>query len=220
MKLILNGINGRYLREITENATGQTEYVEAAVAYVTDESLLFEWCWNKKIPLYFYGRYDDSIPVKPDILRTFLKRRTPSFSCKLLKHFHAKVIWWHGFGAYIGSANLSNAAWNDNVEAGCFFDQIEIDESPIDVQLRDFFQKIEEHASPITDELFKAIEARWRQLLRSAEQDRQQRHSFMTNPGIHDWHGVLRTTSTMASRRQRYCSSSFARREPTDMDSR
>ena len=39
MKLILNGINGRYLREITENATGQTEYVEAAVAYVTDESL-------------------------------------------------------------------------------------------------------------------------------------------------------------------------------------
>jgi hypothetical protein len=39
-RLILSGINGRYLREITDNAGPATEYVEAAVAYVTDDTPL------------------------------------------------------------------------------------------------------------------------------------------------------------------------------------
>ena len=32
MRLILNGINGRYLREIPDNSVHDTELVEAAVA--------------------------------------------------------------------------------------------------------------------------------------------------------------------------------------------
>ena len=32
MRMILNGINGRYLREIPDNAAQDTELVEAAVA--------------------------------------------------------------------------------------------------------------------------------------------------------------------------------------------
>src|SRR5687768_1842200 len=99
MRLILNGINGRYLLEILENAAAETDIVEAAVAYAAADEL-FEWCWEKNIPLRYWGRLDDSLPVSVHLLRTFLSRRSPNFICKLVTRFHAKVIWWHGYGAY------------------------------------------------------------------------------------------------------------------------
>jgi phosphatidylserine/phosphatidylglycerophosphate/cardiolipin synthase-like enzyme len=176
MRLVLNGINGRYLREIPDNAVRDTEMVEAAVAYATSESLLFDWCWENNIPLRFWGRFDETIPVSLGILRTFLERRSPNFTCKLLKHFHAKVIWWHGVGAYIGSANLTDAAWYNNIEAGCFFEDADTVASGIDIQLQAFFRRIDENASPLSEELYRAIESRARELQRLAEQDRD-RHS-------------------------------------------
>jgi hypothetical protein len=42
MRLVLSGINGRYLREIPDNLVRETELVEAAVAYATDATSLFE----------------------------------------------------------------------------------------------------------------------------------------------------------------------------------
>src|ERR1700710_27221 len=94
-RLILNGINARYPREICDNALPDCELVEAAVAYVSQERLLFEWCWVNNVPLKFWGRFDETVPVSPRILKLFLERRSPNFSCKLLTHFHSKVIWWH-----------------------------------------------------------------------------------------------------------------------------
>jgi hypothetical protein len=203
MRLILNGINGRYLREIIENAAVDTEHVEAAVAYVTDEALLFEWCWKKNIPLRFWGRFDDSVPVNPGILRKFLLRRSPNFICKLLTHFHSKVIWWHGFGAYVGSANLTDAAWYRNIEAGCFFDETEMVASAMDVELREFFHWVDEHASPLSDELLRAIETRAQQLQRLDEQDQEQRQRVMGTSSIHQWRGLLQETHNTAMGRQR-----------------
>ena len=63
MRLILNGINGSYLREIVDNAARDTELVEAAVAYAANASLLFDWCWENNIPLRFWGRFDDTVPL-------------------------------------------------------------------------------------------------------------------------------------------------------------
>src|SRR3954463_7310853 len=151
MYLVLNGINGRYLRDILENKREDTGLVEAAIAYATDDAPLFEWCWKNEVPLKFWGRFDDTIPVSLPILKTFLSRRSPIFTCKLIRRFHAKVIWWHGDGAYVGSANHTGAAWNSNVEAGTFFDEADIAASNMDVELRSFFQRIDEHASPLND---------------------------------------------------------------------
>jgi hypothetical protein len=61
MHLILNGINGRYLREIPDNSVRETELVEAAVAYATDATLLFEWCSKSYMPLRFWGRFDEAV---------------------------------------------------------------------------------------------------------------------------------------------------------------
>jgi hypothetical protein len=203
MRLILNGINGQYPEEINLNAVVQTEYVEAAVAYATDERLLFEWCWDNQIPLRFWGRFDDSIPVNPRILRSFLNRQSPNFTCKLLTHFHAKVIWWHGVGAYVGSANFTDSAWHGNIEAGCFFEEAEMEASGTDLQLRSFFRQIDQHSTILSEELLKAIENRAKELQRINEQDGKNRSNFLVIPSIHQWKGLLRESHKSASEKQR-----------------
>jgi hypothetical protein len=203
MQVILNGINGRYLSEINENAAQRTDYVEAAVAYVSDEKLLFDWCWKNSIPLRFWGRYDHSVPVSPPILRSFLSRKSSNFVCKLLTHFHAKVIWWHGVGAYIGSANLSDPAWYGNIEAGCFFDENEISGAPVEIQLRDFFRRVDEKSFPLTDEIFQEIERRSRELNELAQREKDRRNTFMQSQGVKQWDGLLKQSSRTAQDERR-----------------
>ncbi len=53
MEFYMGGVNGRYLRNIIERAADNTKEVLAAVAYATDASLLFDWCWKNKIHLEF-----------------------------------------------------------------------------------------------------------------------------------------------------------------------
>src|SRR5215469_16271214 len=100
MRLILNGINGHYLRYLTDNFAAQTEQVIAAVAYATDADVLFEWCWKHEIPLRFYGRLDESVAVSIPILQSFLSRGSAQFECTLVERHHAKVIWWRGASVY------------------------------------------------------------------------------------------------------------------------
>lgn len=116
--------NRSRLQEINEEALESATLVEAAVAYVENERHpLLVGCWNAspKIPLRLWGRYDSSVPVSPLAMRWFLDRKSADFTCRLIPdYFHAKVIWWHGYGAYVGSANLSSRAWDENREAGAF----------------------------------------------------------------------------------------------------
>ena len=202
-RLILNGINGRYIREICDNALADCELVEAAVAYASDERLLFEWCWKNRIPLKFWGRFDETVPVSPRILKTFLDRRSANYSCKLLTHFHAKVIWWHGIGAYIGSANLSDPAWYSNIEAGCFFDEAEMVASGVEGELRAFFSRVDSHATPLTEELYLAIEARARELDSMAATDRDRARRFRSISSVKQWDGLTREAPKAALERRR-----------------
>jgi hypothetical protein len=126
MQLVLGGINGHYLRNITINSASAIEEVIAAVAYASDAALLFDWWWDHKIRLRYYGRLDDAVAVSVPILQSFLSKKSPNFVCRLVQHHHAKVIWWRGVGMHIGSANLSGPAWYSNVEAGLFFPEEEI----------------------------------------------------------------------------------------------
>jgi hypothetical protein len=136
-------------------------------------------------------------------LKSFLDRRSPNFVCKVLLRFHAKVIWWHGVGAYIGSANFTDAAWNQNIEAGCFFDEPEIAAQGIDVQLRAFFQKVDENSSPLNNELYKHIEARARQLQRSDEEDYENRKAFLLTDTVKHWPGLVHVPIKAAKERQK-----------------
>jgi phosphatidylserine/phosphatidylglycerophosphate/cardiolipin synthase-like enzyme len=89
--------------------------------------------------------------------------KSANFVCRLVQHHHAKVIWWRGVGVYIGSANLTGSAWYKNVEAGCFFSEEEItDEMAGDILA--MFKVLEEHATPLTEELLEEMKLRERSL--------------------------------------------------------
>jgi hypothetical protein len=198
MKLILGGINGHYLRDITENAARETEEVLAAVAYATHTELLFDWCATNQIPLRFYGRLDDQVAVTVPVLESFLRRKSAIHVCKLVQHHHAKVIWWRGVGVYLGSANLTDRAWHKNVEAGCFFPDDEItDEMAAD--LHALFATLEQHATPLTQELVN--EMRW--LAQELQRARVDAKKFWEHSSLITWPGLVQTTAKGAAQRRR-----------------
>lgn len=198
MRLILGGINGQYLRNITENAAPETEEVLAAVAYATHTELLFDWCANNHIPLRFYGRIDDQVAVSVPVLESFLRRKSAIHVCKLVQHHHAKVIWWRGVGVYLGSANLTDRAWYTNVEAGCFFPDDEItDEMAAD--LHALFATLEQHATLLTQELLNEMRLRAQELQRA----RVDAKKFWEHSSLITWSGLVRTTAKGAAQRRR-----------------
>lgn len=150
--------NRSRLREINEEALETASHVDAAVAYVeSDRHPLLTGCWSAepKIPLRLWARYDSSVPVAPPVMRWFLDRRSSDFTLRLVPdYFHAKVIWWHGFGAYIGSANLTPRAWDNNREAGIFYLEHELETSGMAEELNLFFQSLSPISYPIREEIY------------------------------------------------------------------
>jgi hypothetical protein len=71
------------------------------------------------------------------------------------------------------------------------------------MQLQAFFKRIDENASPLTEELYRAIAGRARELQRLAEQDREQRERFMSTTSVREWSGLVRERPTSALDRQR-----------------
>ncbi|MYH17433.1 MAG: phospholipase [Gammaproteobacteria bacterium] len=198
MRLILGGVNGHYLRYITDNFAEDTEEVWAAVAYATRSDLLFDWCSEHQIPLRFYGRLDDTVAVSWPILKSFLDRASPEFVCYLVQHHHAKVIWWRGVGVYIGSANLTNSAWYKNIEAGCFMCEDEIS-SETEAHLHELFSTLHKHATPLNDEVLQTMERREAELAAmSVDQP-----DFWANPCLTGWSGLVQTTEKSAGDRRR-----------------
>lgn len=198
MRLIMNGINGDYLRNIVENSTKDTEEVLAAVAYATEVDLLFDWCWKNKISLKYYGRLDERIAVNINILNDFLEKKSLNYTCKLVQHHHAKIIWWRGVGMYIGSANLTNSAWYKNVEAGCFFEEAEINDVMAN-DVFDLFKTLDANSTPLTEELVKEMQIRSKALEKSVADAAE----FWDSPSFKKWPGLVQTAAKKANDRKR-----------------
>ncbi len=203
MELILNGVNGRYLRNILENGKELTTRVDAAVAYASDAELLFDWCWHREKPLRFWGRFDDQVPISVPILERFLARKSARYVCKLVRKFHPKVIWWRGYGAYVGSANLSPSAWWTNFEAGVFFTEEELGEQGFGVELEALFDRIDQESSPLTDELLKLIQSRQRELAQRQRDDEEAAKRFVSTDFVRSFSGLAQTARKSAADRQR-----------------
>jgi len=157
MKFIRGERNRSTIYALNCEALEESEEVWAAVAYVTDERTLIMPCYEKRIPLRLWARYDYTVPVNVSILDWFLGK-TPLAVCKLVPDiFHPKVIWWRPFGVYIGSANLTQRAWFGNVEAGLFLAQDEIEEEGLTSELETFFGELDEAAHGLTKELVQEL---------------------------------------------------------------
>lgn len=149
--------------ELHRKALPLCSSVLAAVAYVHAEAPFLESCRESGKSLRLWARYDASPATNPDVLRSFIIHNSPNYQCKLVGDiFHPKVIWWRGFGAYIGSANLTNKAWFENIEAGIFLTEEEIHENNIFSQLEDFFDSVDERSHPLTREIVDEVDALFR----------------------------------------------------------
>lgn len=180
MQFIANGLNKNYLTSILPGPEDEVDAVLAAVAYGSmfpnEKDDFIGHCVRNRYRLDLWMRYDHTVPVAVPLLRRLLQHERDNIFTRLIPdRLHSKVIWWKGYGAYIGSANLSDRAWNSNIEAGLFLSESDLQRDGMDVELENFFDELSslEVAMPLNDELIRemaAIDAR-RSALRDLGKD-------------------------------------------------
>ncbi|MDI3323396.1 phospholipase D-like domain-containing protein [Pontibacterium granulatum] len=167
MKFVANRINQVHLRDLlpTLSEQVQVDSILAAIAYgrsAADETKdLVGHAVANKLRLDLWMRYDHTVPVALPLLARLLRHLPDNIFTKFVPDcFHAKVIWWRGYGAYIGSANHTDRGWLTNVEAGVFLEEDELVASGMDNQLLDFFDYLRglNNAIPISKEYVSEME--------------------------------------------------------------
>lgn len=160
MKLVMGEINGIWLHDLMNGAPTTCDRVTAAVAYATSNSPFFDHCLQNKRYLEFYGLLDEDQAVAISVMEKLLAAGPFAASCHLVKGcYHPKVIWWHGYGVYIGSANLTHKAWSSNVECGVFYQEEEILGTSMQVQLDMMLDRIRQVSKPLDSDLIKSLKA-------------------------------------------------------------
>lgn len=154
MKLVANRINGVHLRDLLPATDVAVDGVLAAVAYGNSASDITQdlvgHCVANKLRLDLWMRYDHTVPVSVELLQRLLKHQKDNVFTRFVPdRFHPKVIWWKGYGAYIGSANHTDNGWLTNIEAGVFLSDNELVANGMDDQLEDFFDYLRELAVTI-----------------------------------------------------------------------
>lgn len=117
--------------------------VLAAVAYGSSASDITQDlvgnCLTKKLRLDLWMRYDHTVPVSVELLKRLLKHQKDNFFTRFIPdRFQPKLIWWKGYGAYIGSANHTDNGWLTNIEAGVFLSEDELIVNGMDIQFEGF----------------------------------------------------------------------------------
>ena len=165
MKFIANKLNGNFLANILPSPDVEIDGVMAAIAYgsnFNDEKRDFiGHCLENRYRLDIWMRYDHTVPVAVTLLKRLLKHHKDNIFCNLIPDcLHSKVIWWKGYGAYIGSANLTDRAWVSNIEAGIFLSDADLQEDSMQIELETFFENLKniEQAFPLTAEIIRELE--------------------------------------------------------------
>lgn len=165
MQFIANGLNGNYLRNILPPSDVEIDGVMAAIAYgsnFNDQKTDFiGHCLANHYRLDIWMRYDHTVPVAVTLLKRLLKHHKDNIFCNLVPDcLHSKVIWWKGYGAYIGSANLTDRAWVSNIEAGVFLSESDLQNDNLQIELENFFEGLRsaKQVFPLTEEIIRELE--------------------------------------------------------------
>ncbi len=158
MKLIANSINGAWPRDLLTRARIQgVKRIDVAVAYITDMDGIFDLAEEMGARLDVYALADGRFP-SIRVMRRLVEGRHPSWRLFLTRDFyHPKIVWLRGVGAYIGSANLTDKAWNRNIECGVWFEQADLIEQHWTEELADIFDAIKERCQEATADDLKSF---------------------------------------------------------------
>ncbi|WP_284079308.1 phospholipase D family protein [Herbaspirillum aquaticum] len=147
MKFVANALSGCYLADVLPSEEDEVNGVLAAIAYgansPNEKNDFIGHCLKNRYRLDLWMRYDHTIPVAIPLLERLLRHERDNIFCKFIPDkLHSKVIWWKGYGAYIGSANLTDSAWFSNIEAGIFLSEDDLQSNGMDLELQDFFEEL------------------------------------------------------------------------------
>lgn len=158
MDLIANSLNNRYPRELAAQADrDELTQIDLAVAYVSRMDELFNLAERRDVPFNLYALADGEFP-HIDVIRRFIESGHLSWHIFLTRaFFHPKIMWFRGIGAYIGSANLSDRAWVQNIECGVWIPQEELISMQWVGQLDLLFRMIAERSVAATSDHLKAL---------------------------------------------------------------
>lgn len=165
MEFIANALNGKFLSNILPSSDVEIDGVMAAIAYgsnFNDEKRDFVGhCLANHYRLDIWMRYDHTVPVAIPLLKRLLRHHKDNIFCKLIPDcLHSKFIWWKGYGAYIGSANLTDRAWFSNIEAGIFLSEADLQRDGMQIELENFFDNLTnlDKAFSLNEEIIKELE--------------------------------------------------------------
>ncbi|MDQ5978879.1 MAG: hypothetical protein QG602_1853 [Verrucomicrobiota bacterium] len=150
------------LRAAHKAAMEVTKHVQAAVAYVsTVDNPVIADCAQRGIRWQVWSRHDEGLPTALPVLEWACRKMKANgnLTWRLVgSYYHPKVIWWRGYGVYIGSANMTDAAWNSNCEAGVVILEPELAELELLQPLEDFFADIDAQSVALTEEVYAEAE--------------------------------------------------------------
>ena len=153
MELVAGKLNNTFLESVVRNHLNDCSEVIAIVPYC-NSTRLFELCLGAGKRVTYYGRLDESVPITSSVLKWFLRQRNPNYNCYLLRGgLHAKILWLKGEGVYIGSANLTDRGWIDNIEAGVFIREEDLASQGVEDQLTDLVDTVRQESTLLSEEI-------------------------------------------------------------------
>lgn len=180
------------LRNIPESV----KEISASVAYTQDDILIKE-CTKKKIQLKWWGLFNSDISTKIEIVKEAIKSPYIKFF-PFANFFHPKLIYLHGYGVYIGSHNITYNALMNNIEAGIFIQEEELNNEQKKIIL-DYFLYLEKNSIQATLEDLELMEQyiletkieneNIKKISQNLENLFEERfnHLFILKPGVQDF---------------------------------
>lgn len=184
----------RNLKSLLTFLPKNVKKVYAAIAF-THSDILIDKCEKNDIELEWWGLLNSRDSTDLTLVIRAIKNHKMRFY-PFAEYFHPKVILFEGFGLYIGSANMTKSALEDNVEAGIFIDEKEIEDKEV---IYDFFNKLRESSIPATiDDVEKIDKFILSTMIEKKEIETTQSiidenfreslgHLFLLNRGVADW---------------------------------
>jgi hypothetical protein len=126
MKLLYDYKTHRGFSVLIRTIPKEVRRIYAAIAFNSSD-LLINKCISDNIHLEWWGLFNADFPTSLDLVKTAISEANIKFY-PFPELFHPKVIYFEGFGLYIGSANMTNNALHNNVEAGVFLEETELNE--------------------------------------------------------------------------------------------
>lgn len=155
MQLVGNSGNGVYLGDILRRAdVDDLSRIVCAVAWSKDLTPLQDIAAKRGVPFDLYTLVDGKEWPSAKVIDAFLDGRRASWRLHLTRqHFHSKLFWLQGVGAYIGSGNLTDAGMFRNLELGIWYDESELVENGLIDEFEPYLNVLRPRCREITAEL-------------------------------------------------------------------